>query len=99
VSRHSPQTLLAGRSGSEMIWSKIGAEHDFQLAVLTQGYPMLCGFAALTLRDIHRFGMIFTPSWNKVSDERIVSESIVHMLQTTGDPAIFGIVGNLALLN
>ena len=75
---------------SEMIWSKIGAEHDFQLAVSTQGYPMLWGFAGLTLRDMNRFGMIFTPSWNKVSDERIVSESIVHMLQTTGDPAIYG---------
>lgn len=75
---------------SEMIWSKIGAEHDAQLAVSTQGYPMLWGFAACTPRDMNRFGMMFTPSWNKVSDERIVSESIVRMLQTTGDPAIFG---------
>lgn len=75
---------------SDLIWSKIGAEHDMQLGISTQGHPMLFGFASSTLRDMARYGMIFTPSWNKVSEERIVSESILRMLQTTGDPSIYG---------
>ena len=75
---------------SEMVWSKIGAEHDMVVAVSPQGYPMSFGWNAGTLRDMARFGMIFTPSWNKVSSERIVPESIVKMIQTTGDPEIYG---------
>ncbi len=57
---------------SEMVWSKIGAEHDMVVAVSPRGYPMSFGWNASTLRDMARFGMIFTPSWNKVSSERIV---------------------------
>jgi CubicO group peptidase (beta-lactamase class C family) len=75
---------------SEMVWSKIGAEHDMTAAVSPQGYPMFFGFNASTLRDMARFGMIFTPSWNKVSSERIVPESVLKMIQTTGHPEIYG---------
>jgi CubicO group peptidase (beta-lactamase class C family) len=75
---------------SELVWSKIGAEHDMTVAVSPQGYPMSFGFNAGTLRDMARFGMIFTPSSNKVGSERIVPESIVKMIQTTGDPEIYG---------
>lgn len=75
---------------SEMIWSKIGAEHDMTAAVSPQGYPMFFGFNASTLRDMARFGMIFTPSWNKVSKERIVPASVLKMIQTTGNPEMYG---------
>jgi len=82
-----------------MIWSKIGAEHDMVVAVSPQGYPMSFGWNLSTLRDMARFGMIFTPSWNKVSAERIVPESIVKMIQTTGKPEIYdkGYVGQLMM--
>lgn len=82
---------------SEMIWSKIGAEHDMTVAVSPQGYPMFFGFVASTLRDMARYGMIYTPSWNKVSKERIVPESVLKMLQTTGHPEIYskGYVGKV----
>jgi len=84
---------------SEMIWSKIGAEHDMVVAVSPQGYPMSFGWNLSTLRDMARFGMIFTPSWNKVSAERIVPEAIVRMIQTTGKPEIYdkGYVGQLMM--
>jgi len=36
-----------------------------------------------------RFGMIFTPGWDKVSKERIIPESVLKMLQTTGRPEIY----------
>lgn len=75
---------------SEMVWSKIGAEHDMTIAVSPQGYPLSFGFNSGTLRDMARFGMIFTPSWNKVSSERIVPESVIKMIQTTGRPEIYG---------
>ena len=75
---------------SEMVWSKIGAEHDMELAISPQGYPLLFGFTTSTLRDMARFGMIFTPSWKKVRQEKIVPDSVLKMLQTTGDPEIYG---------
>jgi len=75
---------------SEMIWSKIGAEHDMGLGISPQGYPLLFGFAQSSLRDMARYGMIYTPSWSKISKERIVPESVLKMIQTTGDPGIYG---------
>lgn len=80
---------------SDLIWQKIGAEADAYVAVSSQGYPLHFGMTSSTLSDMARFGMIFTPSWSKVSKERIIPERVVKMLQTTGRPAIYadGFVG------
>ncbi len=81
---------------SERVWRKIGAEADAYVVVSPQGYPLHFGMTSSMLRDMARFGMIFTPSWNKISKERIVPERVVKMIQTTGRPEIFGgnYVGN-----
>ena len=39
-----------------------GAEHEMTVAVSRQGYPMSFGWNTSTLREMARFGMIFTPS-------------------------------------
>jgi len=74
---------------SEMVWSKIGAEHDMELAISPQGYLLLFGFTTSTLRDMARFGMIFTPSWNKVAKEKVVSDKQMKCIQTLGNPKAY----------
>jgi CubicO group peptidase (beta-lactamase class C family) len=44
------------------IWSRIGAEAPAQLAVSGVGAPVSHGGLSVRLRDLARFGMLFTPS-------------------------------------
>ena len=80
---------------SEMIWSKIGAEHDATIGISPQGYPLLFGFTACTLRDLARFGMAWTPSAKLLNPDPIISEAIQTKIRTTGVPEMYdkGYVG------
>lgn len=80
---------------SERIWRKIGAQADAFVAVTSHGLPMTFGFTNSTLRDLGRFGLIFSPSWRAVSNEQIISDRILEKIQTGGRPEIFpnGFVG------
>ena len=71
---------------SEMIWRKIGAESDAVLMVSKAGASSTINS---TLRDLARFGLLFTPSWQKVSKERLVSEAYLKRIQKGGRPEIF----------
>lgn len=73
----------------ERVWSKIGVEGDMLMGTNPQGVTMVNGEAVTRLRDKARFGMLFTPSWNKVSKERIVSEAFVQKIMSGGDTTAF----------
>lgn len=60
---------------SKYIWSKSGMEGDAVLGLSASGEPMAFGIFASRLRDLARFGMLFTPSWNKVAKEQIISDT------------------------
>lgn len=49
---------------SDLMWSKIGAENDAYLVTNAKGYPVAHAGMVLTLRDLARFGLFFTPSGN-----------------------------------
>ena len=53
------------------------------------------------MRDLARYGLIYTPSWAKAARERIVSNSYLHELQTSGRTSIFrkGELGNVMAKN
>ncbi|MEX0319191.1 MAG: serine hydrolase domain-containing protein [Ruegeria sp.] len=82
---------------SERIWRKAGMEHDAFVAVSDDGLPASFGVMNSTLRDMARFGMLFTPSWSTIADEQIISDAIIQNIQTGGDPAIYqrGYLGEL----
>ncbi len=82
---------------SERIWRKAGMEHDAFVAVSDGGLPASFGVMNSTLRDMARFGMLFTPSWSEISDEQIIPDAIISNIQTGGDPAIYqrGYLGEL----
>lgn len=81
------------------IWRKMGAQADGFIAITKDGYSMAWGFASSALRDLARFGLLFTPSWNKVSEKQIISDRILNKIQHGGHPAIFdkGLVGKQML--
>jgi CubicO group peptidase (beta-lactamase class C family) len=81
---------------SEMIWRKIGAESDAVLMVSKAGASSTINS---TLRDLGRFGLLFTPSWQEVSEERLVSEAYLKKIQQGGRPEIFAKAGAGATWN
>lgn len=66
---------------SEEIWSKLGAESDALIGVNENGIPIAHGGMATTLRDLARFGLLFTESWEAVSDRRVISEALIRRIQ------------------
>lgn len=74
---------------SERVWSQIGAEGDALLGVDDDGYPSSFGFISSRLRDKARYGLLYTPSWNKVSEKKIIPDSLVEKIQDEGRPALY----------
>ncbi|MGL4524158.1 MAG: serine hydrolase domain-containing protein [Spirochaetia bacterium] len=75
---------------SHNLWFKIGAEHDALLGVfgisMGQGVPVGGGTGLMmsTLRDLGRYGLIYTPSAKDLFKEDLVSD---EFLQYIKDPA------------
>jgi CubicO group peptidase (beta-lactamase class C family) len=74
---------------TERIWSKVGMEGDGLLGLSPSGEPSAFGIYASRLRDFARYGMLYTPSWRVVADERLVSESYLPEVYAAADPEVF----------
>ncbi len=68
------------------IWSRIGAEGDASIYAARHGIPLTSGGLMARVRDVARFGLLFTPSYTVVSDEKILSDRFVELLRNGGDP-------------
>jgi CubicO group peptidase (beta-lactamase class C family) len=66
--------------GSE-IWSRAGFEAPALLCGGPDGAPGSHGGLCATLRDLARFGMLFTPSGRLVADEPVISAEHVRRIQ------------------
>ncbi|MCU7846001.1 MAG: beta-lactamase family protein [Candidatus Thiodiazotropha sp. (ex Monitilora ramsayi)] len=75
---------------TERIWSKAGMEGDGVLGLSASGEPMAFGAYAARLRDLGRFGLLFTPSWNAVSKERVISKDYLKKAYVAAKPEIYG---------
>ena len=75
---------------SERIWSKLGMEGDGVLGLSASGEPMAYGAFAARLRDLGRFGLMFTPSWRTVSEERVISDDYFRRVYSAADPDRYG---------
>lgn len=42
-----------------------------------------------TLRDLARYGVLFTPSWGTVSQRCVISATYLHTIQRGGRPELF----------
>jgi CubicO group peptidase (beta-lactamase class C family) len=73
---------------SREIWTKIGAEGDAAILAPRFGVPNTHGGLLARLRDVARFGLLFTPSYRKVSSEKIVSDRYVDRILHGGNPEL-----------
>jgi CubicO group peptidase (beta-lactamase class C family) len=75
---------------TERIWSKAGMEGDGVLGLSASGEPMAYGAFAARLRDLARFGLLFTPSWQVVVSERVISEDYFEKVYAAAKPEAYG---------
>ncbi len=64
---------------SDLIWSKMGAEHDAILTENERGHPVSGAGMAATLRDVARFGLLFTKN-PPAGQSRVLSDAIVKRI-------------------
>ncbi|MDC7239978.1 MAG: serine hydrolase [Spirochaetales bacterium] len=60
---------------SQRIWSKAGMEGDAYLGLSSANEGLYGGIFASTLRDFARYALLFTPSYNAVSDTQVVPDN------------------------
>ena len=77
-------------AASSMIWSKIVAESDAAFFAPRFGVPVMHGGLLARPRDLARFGLLFTPSHNVVSDKPIFSDEYINKLLNEGRPELLG---------
>jgi CubicO group peptidase (beta-lactamase class C family) len=71
---------------SKEIWTKIGVESDASYIAPRYGIPVTHGGFVSRMRDLARFGLLFTPSYTVVSDEKIISDAHIELIRNGGDP-------------
>ena len=74
---------------SERIWSKAGMEGDGLLGLSSAGEGLHGGVYASTLRDLARYALLFTSSWNVVAQERVVPENYLKTVYAAINPEIY----------
>ena len=62
----------------QRIWSKMGVDGALQVHLSPEGYALGHGVLSLRLRDLARFGMLYTPSWDQVAVEPVVTPAILE---------------------
>ena len=73
---------------SELVWTKIGAANDAAIFAPRNGIPVMHGGFLSTQRDLARFGLLFTPSYQVVSKERPISAQHTSYLLNKGRPEL-----------
>ncbi len=77
----------------ELVWSKAGSDGPLQLHLASDGTAAVHGFVSSTLKDMARFGMLYTPSWNKVATGRVVTPGIIERIRNGVRPNAFYMAG------
>jgi CubicO group peptidase (beta-lactamase class C family) len=76
---------------NERVWSKIGARNPFIIGLAPDGTAIGGGLNFTTIEDMLRYALIYTPSWNTVASEKIVSDALLKQIQQMGDPKAYKI--------
>lgn len=74
------------------IWQRLGAEHDALILTTPSGNSFSAGGVCSTLRDLARFGVLFTPSGRSGGDP-VVSSAYLQKIQKGGRPNLIKGVG------
>lgn len=69
---------------SDLVWSRIGADHDALLVQNEVGYPLAHAGLAATLRDLARFGQVFTKERTSGHEPVVSERTVQRMFQVRG---------------
>ncbi|WP_293097303.1 serine hydrolase domain-containing protein [Moorena sp. SIOASIH] len=73
----------------ERVWGKLGARMPAMFSMRPEGVALPLGLMSTTLEDMARYGVLFTPSWQAVAQEDVVSDDVLQRIQEGGDPEAF----------
>lgn len=83
---------VTGRSYADLlsteIWQRMGAESAAVITAPHRGVPIAHGGISSTLRDLARFGLLFTPSGRRAKDP-VISARYLDNIQRHGRPDVF----------
>lgn len=74
---------------SKEIWSKIGMESDALMIAPRFGVANTHGGLMARLRDVARFGMLYTPSGGRLTHEKIISDRVIKLIRDEGNPRLW----------
>ncbi len=76
---------VSGKPWAELfrdnVWSHLRADAALQMHLTPDGVALAHGVASSRLRDMARFGMLYTPSWNRVATRRVVSDTVIARIR------------------
>lgn len=70
----------------DRVWSKTTARQPMFFNQTPTGEAIALGLVLSTLEDKARFGTLFTPSWQAVATEQVVSENVLNLIKESGNP-------------
>ena len=73
---------------TQEVWYHMGAEADASYIAPRYGIPVVHGGFMARMRDVARFGLLFTPSFGVVSDRQIISDEHIALLRTGGNASL-----------
>jgi CubicO group peptidase (beta-lactamase class C family) len=73
---------------SKEFWHHIGAENDAGFIAYRYGISMSHGGFFSKMRDLARFGLLYTPSYAVVSDKKIITDETLDVLFNHGNPKL-----------
>jgi len=73
----------------DRVWGQMTARRAMLHHLTPDGTSVAHGLLSTTLEDFARFGMLFTPSWNKAAVLPVVSPEVLKRLQTAGSRDAF----------
>ena len=80
----------------ERVWSKMTVEGDALMNLSWDGTPHVEGMMITRLRDLGRYGMLYTPSWSAAAREKVVSDAYLERIAADARKDIYrkGELGN-----
>lgn len=64
------------------LWSHLRADGPIQVHLTPDGVALAHGVVSSRLRDMARFGMLYTPSWSRVATRQVVSDAVLARIRS-----------------
>ncbi|CAK1799317.1 Beta-lactamase-related domain-containing protein [Vibrio crassostreae] len=73
----------------ERIWGKLGARMPLQVHLTPDGTPLNLAIMSSTLEDFAKYATMYTPSWDKVAHEQVVTATLLERIRSAGNADAF----------